>query len=48
MVTTPEGHYAGIVETAKAFAPELEEDAEVGTVAALQEATLDPAQDVRW
>ena len=47
VVTTPEGHYAGIVETAKAFAPELEEDAEVGTVAALQEATLDPAQDVR-
>ena len=47
VVTTPEGRYAGIVETAKAFSPELDAAAEIGTVATLQDATLEPAQDVR-
>jgi len=47
VVTTAEGHYAGMVETVRAFSPDIEPEAETGTIATLRNITLDPAQDVR-
>lgn len=41
------GHYAGIVETAKAYAPGLADDSAVGTLAALPDFALEPSADVR-
>ena len=39
--------YAGIVETAKAFDTTIEPDAEIGSLATLQDVALAPAQDLR-
>ena len=47
VVTGPEGGYAGMVETAKAFAPDVQPDSEIASIAGLQDVTLGPAQDVR-
>jgi CIC family chloride channel protein len=40
-------HYAGIVDTAKAHDVAISTEAEVGSLAALQDVVLAPAQDVR-
>lgn len=42
-----EGHYAGIVETAKPFDAAADIDAEIGTLGILREFALAPGQDVR-
>jgi chloride channel protein, CIC family len=47
VVTEPNGRYLGIVETARAFSPDLSEHAEIGSVARVDEATLLPSDDVR-
>lgn len=47
VLVDPAGHYAGIVETAKAFDVAVEADAEVGTLGTLESIALSPAQDVR-
>jgi CIC family chloride channel protein len=41
------GSYSGIVETAKAFDAAIGTDAEIGSIAALQDVALAPDQDVR-
>jgi len=41
------GRYSGIVETAKAFDAATDPDAEVGSIATLQDVALSAAQDVR-
>ncbi|URD59809.1 chloride channel protein [Sphingomonas sp. KRR8] len=41
------GRYAGIVETAKLYAPGLTDDTEVGTLASLSDFALDPSAGVR-
>lgn len=40
-------HYAGIVETAKAFDPEVKADEEIGKLANFADVALQPAQDIR-
>lgn len=40
-------HYAGIVETAKAFDPEVKAEEEVGKLANFADVALQPAQDIR-
>jgi chloride channel protein, CIC family len=47
VVSDPAGRYVGIVETAKAFDPELDLETEVGTIATIDDPTLGPADDVR-
>jgi CIC family chloride channel protein len=47
VVTDEAGRYAGIVETARAFDPELNSDAEIGTIASTDDPALLPADDVR-
>jgi CIC family chloride channel protein len=46
VATTPEGHYAGMVETVRAFSPDIDPQSEVGSITTLRDVTLDPAQDV--
>ncbi|WP_240309508.1 MULTISPECIES: chloride channel protein [Sphingomonas] len=41
------GHYAGLVDTARLFAPGVAETAPVATLASLADFALDPAADVR-
>jgi CIC family chloride channel protein len=47
VLVDPADHYAGIVETARAFDSAIEAGAEVGNVATLQGVALRPDQDVR-
>ena len=47
MLTDPAGHYAGIVETAKAFDAAVAEETEIAALAMLQDVALEPSQDVR-
>lgn len=47
VVSDSAGHYVGIIETAKAFDPELDLESEVGAIATTDDPTLVPADDVR-
>ena len=47
VVADPNGRYLGIIETSKAFSPDLPEDADVATIANVDEVTLTPSDDVR-
>jgi CIC family chloride channel protein len=47
VLTDAQGRYGGIVETSTAFDASLDADAEIASVAAMQDVALTPAQDVR-
>lgn len=47
VLTDRAGFYSGMVETARAFGPEVDGDAEIGSLAALRDFALRPSQDVR-
>jgi CIC family chloride channel protein len=47
VLTDPAGRYAGMLETARAFGPEIDAKAAVGSLALFREFALRPAQDVR-
>jgi CIC family chloride channel protein len=46
-VTNETGHYLGIAETVRAFDPALDDEAKIGALAATDDPTLGPADDVR-
>ena len=47
VITDPTGRYLGIVDTVKAFDEDLDAQAEIGTLASTEDATLAPSDDVR-
>jgi CIC family chloride channel protein len=47
VVTTPTGHYLGIIDTVKAFDDAVDGQSEVATLASTEDATLSPSDDVR-
>jgi CIC family chloride channel protein len=46
VLTDPEGHYLGLVETPKAFDAKLEPEESIGTLAILRDVALKPSQDI--
>ncbi|HJP70075.1 MAG TPA: chloride channel protein, partial [Sphingomicrobium sp.] len=47
VVTTPDGHYLGIIDTVKAFDEGVDGQSEIATLASTEDATLSPSDDVR-
>lgn len=47
VLTDAQGRYGGIVETSTAFDAGIDPDAEIASIAAMQDVALTPAQDVR-
>jgi CIC family chloride channel protein len=47
VVADEAGRYFGIVETTRAFDPELDSESEIGVLASTDDPTLSPADDVR-
>ena len=47
VVSDEAGRYLGIVETTKAFDPQVDSDAPIATLASTDDPTLSPADDVR-
>ena len=47
VVTDPGGRYLGILDTVRAFDQDVSADADIGTLASTEDATLSPSDDVR-